>query len=151
MFDWIARRGPKFLNGAHNTPIRFVVQISFRTKSILSGARIDGCFPPSVAHGFHQIVSTRPVLSEALVARWFTCLRKCAADYPRRPACSTEVRGTYRLEVSSLVANFRVPAVYPTSANLRVLAILSARRISNLWNSNAVFSSIPTAPTCPID
>src|SRR5215467_13650379 len=49
----------------------------------------DGCFPPSVAHGFHQIVSTRRVLSEAQLARWWTCLRRCAADCPRRPACST--------------------------------------------------------------
>jgi len=49
----------------------------------------DGCFPPGVVHGLHQIVSTQRVLSGALLARWWTCLRRCAADYPRRPACST--------------------------------------------------------------
>jgi hypothetical protein len=43
----------------------------------------DGCFPPSVAHGLHQIISTQRVLSEALLARWSNCLRRCAADYGR--------------------------------------------------------------------
>ena len=46
-------------------------------------------FPSQRAHGLHQIVSTRRVLSGALLARWWTCLRRCVADCPRRPACST--------------------------------------------------------------
>ncbi len=45
----------------------------------------DGCFPPSVAHGLRQIVSTRRVLSEALLARWSTYPRRYAAGLPKTP------------------------------------------------------------------
>src|SRR6266481_5354276 len=37
--------------------------------------------PPNCRHAARSV--------GALLARWFTCLRGCAAAYPRCPACST--------------------------------------------------------------
>jgi len=43
-------------------------QLVALTQGLLIVEANDGCFPPSVTHGFHHIVRTRRVLSEALLA-----------------------------------------------------------------------------------
>src|SRR5260370_17291215 len=101
-----------------------------------------GCFPPSVVPGFPLSACTKRVLWEGWRAPWFTCLRRCAVDFPRSRACLPHQGYCLR---SFIVFSRGIPANRPTHHE-SAKSPFFVMRLGSLTTSHFVSPSPDTPP-----